>query len=294
MTETTTLRAFTPSANVSFLKESATIAVSARARALKARGARSSTSAPASRTSTRRSSSAARGSARSMRARRSTLRPRGSCRCARSSPRRRARGGAATRSRRPKWSCRTARSSRCSTPASRCSVRATKSRSPRRAGRATTRMVALSKATPVPVIGDPDNGLKVTAAYLDAAATPRTTGVMLNSPCNPTGAVYTESELREILELADERDWWVLSDRDLSPHLLQRRGAVRDGSVDAARSPGRDQWRGEGVRDDRLAHRMDDRAACRERGDGCVPVAHDVERRGGVAARGARGAHERR
>ena len=35
---------------------------------------------------------------------------------------------------------------------------------------------------------------------------------MLNSPCNPTGAVYTESELREILELADDRDWWVLSD----------------------------------------------------------------------------------
>jgi aspartate aminotransferase len=73
-------------------------------------------------------------------------------------------------------------------------------------------MVALSRAKPVSVIGDPENGLKVTAAFLDAASTPRTKGVMLNSPCNPTGAVYTESELREILELADNRDWWVLSD----------------------------------------------------------------------------------
>jgi aspartate aminotransferase len=73
-------------------------------------------------------------------------------------------------------------------------------------------MVALSRAKPVSVIGDPRNGLKVTAAFLDAASTPRTAGVMLNSPCNPTGAVYSESELREILELADERDWWVLSD----------------------------------------------------------------------------------
>ena len=73
-------------------------------------------------------------------------------------------------------------------------------------------MVALSRAKPVSVIGDPQNGLKVTAAFLDAASTPRTAGVMLNSPCNPTGAVYSESELREILELADERDWWVLSD----------------------------------------------------------------------------------
>ena len=62
------------------------------------------------------------------------------------------------------------------------------------------------------MIGDPENGLKVTAAFLDAASTPRTRGIMLNSPCNPTGAVYSADELREILELADERDWWVLSD----------------------------------------------------------------------------------
>lgn len=73
-------------------------------------------------------------------------------------------------------------------------------------------MVALSRAKPVSVIGDPHNGLKVTAAFLDAASTPRTRGIMLNSPCNPTGAVYSASELREILVLADERDWWVLSD----------------------------------------------------------------------------------
>ncbi len=73
-------------------------------------------------------------------------------------------------------------------------------------------MVALSKAKPVSVIGDPENGLKVTAAYLDAASTPRTRGIMLNSPCNPTGAVYSADELGEILELAEDRDWWVLSD----------------------------------------------------------------------------------
>jgi len=73
-------------------------------------------------------------------------------------------------------------------------------------------MVALSRAKPVSVIGDPKNGLKVTAAFLDAASTPRTSGIMLNSPCNPTGAVYSADELREILALADERDWWVLSD----------------------------------------------------------------------------------
>jgi aspartate aminotransferase len=73
-------------------------------------------------------------------------------------------------------------------------------------------MVALSRAKPVSVVGDPLNGLKVTAAFLDAASTPRTRGIMLNSPCNPTGAVYSADELGEILALADERDWWVLSD----------------------------------------------------------------------------------
>jgi aspartate aminotransferase len=61
-------------------------------------------------------------------------------------------------------------------------------------------------------MGDATRGLKVTAALLEASATARTRGLMLNSPCNPTGAVYSADELRDILDLADERDWWVLSD----------------------------------------------------------------------------------
>jgi len=73
-------------------------------------------------------------------------------------------------------------------------------------------MVALSRAEPVPVYGDPANGLKVTVESLAAAATPATKGVMLNSPCNPTGAVYERAELEAILALADERGWWVISD----------------------------------------------------------------------------------
>ena len=73
-------------------------------------------------------------------------------------------------------------------------------------------MVTLARAEAVPVPGDPARGLKVSAAMLEAAATPRTRGVMLNSPCNPTGAVYDADELREILDLAAERGWWVISD----------------------------------------------------------------------------------
>ena len=73
-------------------------------------------------------------------------------------------------------------------------------------------MVALARATPVPVYGDSAAGLKVTPAMLDAAATRRTRGLMLNSPCNPTGAVYSREELSALIECAYERGWWVISD----------------------------------------------------------------------------------
>jgi aspartate aminotransferase len=73
-------------------------------------------------------------------------------------------------------------------------------------------MVALARATPVPVRGDPARALKVTADELARAATPRTRGLILNSPCNPTGAVYSPEELGAILELADANGWWVISD----------------------------------------------------------------------------------
>ena len=73
-------------------------------------------------------------------------------------------------------------------------------------------MLALARATPVAVTGSRDRQLKVTPDDLVRAATPRTRGVMLNSPCNPTGAVYSRDELAAIVALAAERDWWIVSD----------------------------------------------------------------------------------
>jgi aspartate aminotransferase len=73
-------------------------------------------------------------------------------------------------------------------------------------------MLALARATPVAVRGAPETQLKVTAGDLRRAATPRTRGLIMNSPCNPTGAVYSSAELKEILALAEERGWWVISD----------------------------------------------------------------------------------
>ena len=73
-------------------------------------------------------------------------------------------------------------------------------------------MVALARATAVPVMGDPACGFRVTAQQLAAAATPRTRGVMLNSPCNPTGASYDAVSLKEIAALAQARGWWIITD----------------------------------------------------------------------------------
>jgi aspartate aminotransferase len=73
-------------------------------------------------------------------------------------------------------------------------------------------MVQLARATPVEVHGARERDLKVTVDDLERAATPRTRGVMLNSPCNPTGAVYTADELRSLLAFAHQRGWWVISD----------------------------------------------------------------------------------
>lgn len=73
-------------------------------------------------------------------------------------------------------------------------------------------ILTLARARAVPVFGRREHSLKITPAELIAAATPRTRGIMLNSPTNPTGAVYSIDEMRAILDLAASRGWWVISD----------------------------------------------------------------------------------
>src|SRR6185436_9731045 len=73
-------------------------------------------------------------------------------------------------------------------------------------------MLALARATPVVVRGARAHELKVTPDDLTAAATSRTRAVILNSPCNPTGAVYSRAELADIVACAQERGWWIISD----------------------------------------------------------------------------------
>lgn len=73
--------------------------------------------------------------------------------------------------------------------------------------------VRLADATPVIVPTSEQSGFKMSAAQLEDAITPRTRLVFLNSPCNPTGAVYSADELRELGEvLRRHPDVTLLSD----------------------------------------------------------------------------------
>ena len=65
---------------------------------------------------------------------------------------------------------------------------------------------------PVYIYATPRHGYKVTAAQIEAMITPHTKMLILNSPCNPTGAVYTEEEIRAIADVCVRHNIVVLSD----------------------------------------------------------------------------------
>jgi aspartate aminotransferase len=72
--------------------------------------------------------------------------------------------------------------------------------------------IKLADATPVVVQTHADEGFRITAAPFIAAFTPRTRGVVINSPGNPTGALMPETELKILAEEAARRDIWILID----------------------------------------------------------------------------------
>src|SRR3954471_22734689 len=72
--------------------------------------------------------------------------------------------------------------------------------------------VQFAGGTPVFARTDPQNDFRPTFADIEAAATERTRGVIINSPCNPTGAVIAEKELQRIVEWCASRDLFLMFD----------------------------------------------------------------------------------
>jgi len=81
-------------------------------------------------------------------------------------------------------------------------------------------MVLLAGGNPVAVTTTAETGFRLKPEQLEAAITPRTKWIILNSPSNPTGAAYTRNELKALTDvLVHHPHVWVMSD-DMYEHLV--------------------------------------------------------------------------
>lgn len=75
-----------------------------------------------------------------------------------------------------------------------------------------TEQIKLAEASPVLARTYAEDGFAIRARTILDAVTPRTRGIVINSPCNPTGALMAESEMREVAEAAARQNIWVILD----------------------------------------------------------------------------------
>ena len=80
-------------------------------------------------------------------------------------------------------------------------------------------MVKLAGAVPKFVLADDSTGFRITPAQLEAAITPKSRLLVLNSPSNPTGAVYTRQELEALAAVALKHNLYIMSD-EIYEHLV--------------------------------------------------------------------------
>ena len=73
-------------------------------------------------------------------------------------------------------------------------------------------VIAAAGGIAVPVRVDPDHGFHLKAADLEKSITPKSRVLLLNTPSNPTGAVFTRDEIGKIGKLCEKHDLWIISD----------------------------------------------------------------------------------
>ena len=76
-----------------------------------------------------------------------------------------------------------------------------------------------------------ENEFRVTAEDIKAKITPKTRAIIINSPCNPTGAVLTEADIREIAKVALENDLIVISDEPYEAIIYDGQKSFSIGSI---------------------------------------------------------------
>ncbi|MDE7462158.1 MAG: pyridoxal phosphate-dependent aminotransferase [Muribaculaceae bacterium] len=80
-------------------------------------------------------------------------------------------------------------------------------------------MVKLAEGVCVEVPAGIESNFKITAAQLEAAITPRTRMIMLNSPSNPTGSIYSYDELRELAEVLAKHPGILILADEIYEHI---------------------------------------------------------------------------
>ena len=73
-------------------------------------------------------------------------------------------------------------------------------------------VIAAAGGVAVPVRVDPDHGFHLKATALEKAITPKTRVLLMNTPSNPTGAVFTREEITRIGKVCEEHDLWIICD----------------------------------------------------------------------------------
>jgi aspartate aminotransferase len=79
--------------------------------------------------------------------------------------------------------------------------------------------VEMAGGTPVIMPTTADDGFKITGNMLRRFLTPQTKGLILNSPCNPTGVVYTPDELKDLASVLRETDLYIITD-EIYEHII--------------------------------------------------------------------------
>ena len=95
-------------------------------------------------------------------------------------------------------------------------------------------MVTLARAEPVPVVGSESRDFVLAPEDLEAVVTHRTRGLIISTPSNPTGAVYSRSELGAIAEWAREHGVTLISD-EIYREIHYGEGSRAPGVLDLAR-----------------------------------------------------------
>ena len=83
--------------------------------------------------------------------------------------------------------------------------------------------ILMAHGVPVPVVTKKEDAFALSPEEVRKKITPRTKAILINFPCNPTGAVMPESNLRELAKIAEEHDLLVITDEIYSELIYEDR-----------------------------------------------------------------------